>query len=184
MEFAENGFEIREQADGILLVDRRIWGLTYAAVVLATAGILLLAVALLALVRSDGVRIRVPESLFIVAGVACLLPEPFLLRRIRERKQAASEDMESFLFLDLQSRELRDHMGTALARFDDLEVALRIDWMTRGWGRLVTLTWPGGVRIIFRTSRRGLAVDVLQSLAGKGIAARSRRSSMRFLERS
>ena len=172
MKFAENGFEIHEQSAGLVLIDRRIWGLAYAAISLAAAGLACLVLALLAYAELAGFRVSAPEYTFLLSGLALLLPEPFLLRAIRERKQASIEEIERFLFLDLASRELRDRMGAALAGFDDLELAMRIDWMTRGWGRLLTLSWPGRSRTVFRTLRRGRAVDALAYLAEKGIPTR------------
>jgi len=172
MDLADNGFEIREQSEGLLLVDRKIWGLTYAVRTLSMAGLLCLVLTFLSYTGFERLRIEAPWYVLLGVALVLLLPVPFLLRTKRERQRAAVEEVERTLILDLGSRELRDRMGTVLARVDDLEASLGIDWMTRGWGRLVTLHWPGGKQTILRTLRRNRADDLIERLDEAGISVR------------
>ena len=161
---ADQGYEVHVRERDLLLINRRLWGATYALFILgALAGVLCILAALL-FVGVEEVRTEVPAVALLFAVLALAAPIPFLLRRIKERRRVPLEDVSSVLVLDRESNELRGSMGEILAQLDDVRAAMHIDWMTRGLARLVVLWWPGGRRVVFRSFRRKHALRVLEVL--------------------
>ena len=162
---ADQGYEIRVRERDLLLVNRRLWGATYALFVLgALAGVVCI-LAVLIYLGVEGVRADVPAVALLLAVLALVVPIPVLLRRIKERRLLPLEDISDVLVLDRESNELRGSMGEVLAQLSDVRATMHIDWMTRGLARLVMIRWPGGRRVVFRSFRRKSALQVVEILS-------------------
>lgn len=162
---ADQGYEIHVRERDVLLVNRRLWGATYALFLVGALAGLLCFLAVLLYLGIGEVRTDVPAVALLVAVLVLAAPIPFLLRRIKERRRVPLDDISDVLVLDRESNELRGSMGEVLAQLSDVRATMHIDWMTRGLARLVMLRWPGGRRVVFRSFRRRRALEVLEILS-------------------
>jgi len=147
-----------------LLIDRRTWWLGYGMGMLAVIGGVLAVIAILDVAGMADFRSEMPASVLFTAAAACGLVAAAMLVTYRRYRALPLDDVRHAVVIDPQAGLLRERRGDVLAELDSVRVAVRIDWWTRGWMRLVVLAWPGGRRIVFRTSRRERARDVAESL--------------------
>ena len=169
---SDNGFELHIRERDLLLVNRKTWGQSYAMLSLGLTSVFALAFG--ALMSLGAVKADSDVVGFVLVGIGLLLlaPIPFLIRTIRQRAALELSEVPEMLVLDLVSKELRDRMGVFLAHIDDVEAALQIDWLTRGWGRVVVLRWQGESRTIFRTFRWRRGRSVIEALRDHGVPTR------------
>jgi hypothetical protein len=162
--FGECGFEIRSENDEVLLVNRRTWRLGYGAGMLGILAMLAAVVGILVLVGAADVRSDIPWIAPIAVAVACGLIAAAMLSTYRRRRGLPLDEVPDAVVVDRAAGVLRERSGNVIAQLDTLNTAVRIDWWTRGWMRLVVLTWPGGRRIVFRSGSRQRARIVAESL--------------------
>lgn len=170
---ADCGYEVHVQPEGILLVNRRIWGLGYAMVVIGSIACVVLAVGVFEIIDAAAAR-RLATVLSVLAlSLPFVLPMLFLWRKCRKRRRQSLDEMCAFLVLDRRTSTLRDDRGADMARLEDVHVRTGIDWMTRGMVRVVLLRWPGGHRVVFRTFRPSHLREVTELLTqvcgGEGV---------------
>lgn len=164
------GYEVRRQGQRVVLTDRNLWGVAYAAAVLGGAGLVLAAGTLAALgtSRSVDVRTEVP-ALF---GVSALLLAfgGFLYRGYRQRRDLPEDQVARRLIVDGADGVLRDGRGEVLARLDAVRTQVRTDFAwTSGVAQVVFLAWPGERRPVFRSTDRRAIASLLAALAEAGL---------------
>jgi hypothetical protein len=161
----ECGFEIHRESDEVLLVNRRTWWFGYGAGMLGILATMAAVVGVLGLVGAADLRSDVPAIvLFAIVAVACGLIAAVMLPTYRRRRDLPLDEVDDAVVIDRAAGVLRERSGNVLARLDSLSTAVRIDWWTRGWMRLVVLAWPGGRRTVFRTGSRQRARIVAEFL--------------------
>jgi len=154
--YRECGFEIHRD-DVVTLVDRRTWGLGYGMGILALVAALVGVVGVLGLAGAAELRSGVPATALLAAAIGCGLASAAMLPAYRRRRDVPLEEVSDAVIVDPASGALRERAGDVLSRLDAVSVAVRIDWLTRGWMRVVVLTWPGGRRVVYRTASRARA---------------------------
>ncbi len=163
--YGECGFEIHREDGETLLVNRRTWWLGYGTGMLGVLAMMAAVVGVLGLVGAADLRSDVPAIvLFAMAAVVCGLIAAAMLPTYRRRRELPPDEVADAVVIDRAGGVLRERSGNVLAQLDSLGIAVRIDWWTRGWMRLVVLTWPGGRRTAFRTVSRQRARIVAQFL--------------------
>ena len=160
----ECGFEIRRENDEVLLINRRTWWLGYGMGMLGVLAMLLAVLGVFGLVGAAGVRLDVPVIVLFGAAAAGGLIAAAMLSVYKKRRKLPQTEIPDVAVIDLAAGVLRERGGSVLARLDSLRAAVRIDWWTRGWMRLVVLTWPGGRKTVFRTGSRQRARIVAEYL--------------------
>jgi len=164
LRYAECGFEIREDGDQVLLVNRRTWWLGYGMGMLALAAALFVVIGVLGLLGAADLRSDVPLIALFAGAAAAGLLSAAMLPVYRRRRGRPVAEVEDTAVIDRPAGVLRGRSGDVLSRLDSMAAAVRIDWMTRGWMRVVVLTWPGGRRTVYRTGSRQRARQVADSL--------------------
>lgn len=164
------GYEVRREGQRLVLIDRNLWGVAYAAAVLGGAGFVLAVGTLAALSTSRAVDVanEVP-ALF---GVSALLLAigGFLYRAYRHRRDLPEDQVARRLILDGADGLLRDGRGQALARLDAVRALVRTDFAwTRGVAQVVFLDWPGERRPIYRSTSRRAMTSLVTLLADAGL---------------
>jgi hypothetical protein len=160
----ECGFGIYREDGETRLVNRRTWWLGYG---MGTFGLLALITAVLAvlgLVGAPDVRADVSMSVLFGLAVAFAVIAGLMLPVYKRRRELPPTEVSGTAVMDHGGGVLRGSGHEVLAQLESVRVAVRIDWWTRGWMRLVVLTWPGGRRTVFRTWSRQRARIVAESL--------------------
>ena len=162
--YGECGYEIHREGGEILLVNRRTWWLGYAMGMFALLSLILAVVGALGLAGATGARSDVPAVLLlgIAAGFASI--GVLVLPVYRRRRALPTAEVPGAAVIDHSAGVLRGSGHDVLAQLESIRVAVRIDWWTRGWMRLVVLTWPGGRRVVFRSPSHQRARIVAESL--------------------
>lgn len=165
--YGECGYEIHreDREDGeTLLVNRRTWGLGYAMATFGFLALILVVVGVLGLVGAANVRSDVPVIVLLAAAAASALIAALMIPVYRRRKELPPAEVPEAIVIDRSAGVLRGRGHDVLARLESIRVAVRIDWWTRGWMRLVVLTWPGGRRTVYRSPSPQRARIVAESL--------------------
>ena len=162
--YGECGYEIHREDGETLLVNRRTWWLGYGTGMLGVLAMMAAVVGVLGLVGAVDIRSSVPAIVPFAITVACGLIAVAMLPTYRRRRELPPDEVADAAVIDRAGGVLRERSGNVLAQLDSLGIAVRIDWWTRGWMRLVVLTWPGGRRIVFRTVSRQRARIVAEFL--------------------
>ncbi len=161
---SECGFEIHRDGAEVLLLNRRTWWLGYGMGMLALAAMVFAVVGLLGLAGTTELRSGVPALALLVGAAVLGSVSVALLPMYKRRRRLPSSEIADGAVIDGAAGVLRERSGAVLARLDAVTAAVRIDWMTRGWMRLVVLSWPGGRRTVYRTGSRQRARRVAESL--------------------
>jgi drug/metabolite transporter (DMT)-like permease len=160
----ECGFEIHRENDEVLLVNRRTWRLGYGAGMLGLLGAMAAVVGVLVVVGAADVRSDLPAIVLLAMAVACGLVAAAMLSAYGRRRRLPLDEVADAVVVDRAAGVLRERCGNVIAPLDSLKAAVRIDWWTRGWMRLVVLAWPGGRRTVYRSGSRQRARVVAESL--------------------
>ena len=90
--------------------------------------------------------------------------------RQKERRNRCERDADGALVVDLSDGALKDPAGRIVARLVDVRIVVRTDWWwTAGLTQMVTLAWPGGRRVVFRSASRSKIASILKILADAGV---------------
>jgi len=90
--------------------------------------------------------------------------------RQKERRDRSEKETVGTLVVDAGDGALKDHAGRVLARLVDVRIVVHADWWwTMGLTQTVTLAWPGGWRVVFRSASRSRIASILKILAGAGV---------------
>ena len=103
-------------------------------------------------------------------GAVVLSATGFLYRMYRHRRDRSEREAVDPLAVDTGDGVLKDHAGRVLARLVDVRFVVRTDWWrTAGLTQTVTLAWPGGRRVAFRSASRSRIASILKILADAGV---------------
>jgi hypothetical protein len=103
-------------------------------------------------------------------GAVVLSAAGFLYRMYRHRRDRSEREAVDPLVVDTGDGVLKDHAGRVLARLVDVRIVVRTDWWwTAGLTQTVTLAWPGGRRVVFRSASRSKIASILKILADAGV---------------
>ena len=90
--------------------------------------------------------------------------------RQQEGRDRCEREAGGTLVVDVSGGALKDHAGRVLARLVDVRIGVRADWWwTMGLTQTVTLAWPGGRRVVFRSASRSKIASILKILADAGV---------------
>jgi len=163
------GYEIHVQGQKVLLVNRRLWALGYAVIVLAAILGFVIACVVSALEKVEPKTGALAPIAFLLFGGPVAIPMLILAVSWFRRRRSPLEQIASLLIIDREARVLRDGRGLGLADLEDVRVKEGLDLMTRGLSRRVLLRWPGGRRVVFRTlspARAQEAAEILVEMCG------------------
>ena len=160
----ECGYEIHREGGQTLLVNRGTWGIAYGMGILGMVASIAAVVGLLGLVGVSDVQKDLPASILLGLAAACAVIAGLMFPAYRRKRGLSPTEVPGTGIMDHGAGVLRGSGHDVLARLESVRVAVRIDWWTRGWMRLVVLTWPGGRRTVFRTWSRQRARIVAESL--------------------
>jgi hypothetical protein len=164
------GYEIHATDRGLRFVDRRTWGVAYAAANLGGMALVLIVGTFVVLGTSQHLDAATAVPALLGLAVALLAAGGLLYRVYRHRRDRADGEMTATLVVDAAEGVLKDRNGQTLARLADVRVTVRRElWWTHGVGQTVSLAWPGGKSIVFRTARRARIASILQILADAGL---------------
>ncbi len=162
--YGECGYEIHREDGETMLINRRTWWLGYGMGMLGVLSTLLAVLGAFGLVGAMNAGSDVPVIVVFGLAVTFGLIAAAMLPTYKRRRALPATEVPGTGIIDHGAGVLRERSGSVLAQLDSLRAAVRIDWWTRGWMRLVVLTWPGGRRTVFRTGSRQRARIVAESL--------------------
>jgi hypothetical protein len=166
----EWGYEIHCDDNKILLVDRKMWPLSYVMGILGGLSVLSFVLGILGVLGTEGGLSDVPPAVLFGVATALVVIFGAMWRAYRRRRDVPLSQVEDGFVVDLPARMLRDRQGETLSPLDRVRVAVRIDWWwTRTLMRLVVLNWPEGKKIVFRTVSRWRAREVARLLVDAGV---------------
>jgi hypothetical protein len=88
----------------------------------------------------------------------------------QERRYRCEREADGTLVVDSGIGALDTHAGRVVARLADVRIVVRTDWWwTMGLTQTVTLAWPGGRRVMFRSASRSRIASILKILADAGV---------------
>jgi hypothetical protein len=164
------GHEIHAVDRGFRFVDRGTWTVAYAIVVLSGIGLALVFGTFVVLGTSRGVDVSTGVPVLLGLGAVVLSAAGFLYRTYRHRRDRSEREAVDPLVVDTGDGVLKDHAGRVLARLVDVRIVVRTDWWwTAGHTQTVTLAWPGGRRVVFRSASRSKIASILKILADAGV---------------
>ena len=163
--YGECGYEIHREGDETLLVNRRSWGLGYAMGMFGILVLILVVVGVFGLVGASDIKSEVPLVALFGVAAACAALTGLMFAVYRARCGLPAAELPGTCIIDHGAGVLRGSGYDVLARLDSIRVAVKIDWWTRGWMRLVVFTWPGGRRTVFRSPSRQRARIVAEALS-------------------
>ena len=151
----EFGFEIQQQDEELLLLDRRTGWLGHALSVLSLIAGMLAVIGIVVLVGGlDVGSPAVPVTLLMIAA-ACAVVVAVAIPTYRRRRGLPADDVPDALILDRQRRQFRRRSGDVLAPLDQVTVISRTDWVwTMAMTRRIDLRWPSGKRTVYRSWNR------------------------------
>lgn len=151
-------------------MDRGTWGVAYAAANLGGIGLMLIVGTFVVLGTSGHLDAAAGVPALLGLAVALLAAGGLLYRVYRHRRDRTAGEMTATLVMDAAEGVLKDRNGQTVARLADVRVAVRRDlWWTHGVGQMVSLAWPGGRSVVFRSASRARVASILQILADAGL---------------
>ena len=162
--YGECGYEIHREGDETLLVNRRTWGLGYAMGMFGILALILVVVGGLGLAGAADIELDVPLGVLFGAAAGCAAVSGLMFAAYRTRRGLPVAEVSGTCTIDHGAGVLRRSGHDVLAQLESVRVAVKIDWWTRGWMRLVVLAWPGGRKTVFRTPSRQRARIVAEAL--------------------
>ncbi len=164
------GYEVRAVESGLVLVDRKLWGVGYGAAALAGSGGILAVGTFVALGASPGADAAAEVPIHLGLGAILLAAGGLFYRVYRHRRDRPESELAGTLVVDTEDGALKDKAGLVLARLEDVRVFARADFAwTRGVAEVVCLRWPGGRRVVFRSTSRTRIASVVAALADAGL---------------
>jgi hypothetical protein len=164
------GHEIHAVDRGFRFVDRGTWTVAYAIVVLSGIGLALVFGTFVVLGTSRGADVSTGVPVLLGLGAVVLSAAGFLYRTYRHRRDRSEREVVNPLVVDTGDGVLKDHAGRFLARLADVRIVVRADWWwTMGLTQTVTLAWPGGRRVVFRSASRSKIASILKILADASV---------------
>jgi hypothetical protein len=164
------GYEVRVVESGLVLVDRRLWGIAYGAAALAGSGGILAGGTFIALGASPGADVAAEVPIHLGLGAMFLAVGGVFYRVYRHRRDRPESELAGTLVVDRETGALKDKAGLVLARLEDVRVVVRTDFAwTRGVAEVVSLRWPGGRRAVFRSTSRARIASVVAVLVDAGL---------------
>ena len=163
--YLEWGYEIQKRNGEVLLIDRRVWTVFYPLAIFTALAILLVCVGSALLVQYLHSTRGLAEWLTpLGVGITLLFVLFPLWRTYRSRRDLPVEVADTVV-IDSRAGVLRRGDGSVLSKLPSVRIFKRRDWWwTRGFMKLVILHWPGGRRVVFRTSSGRRAQEVLEML--------------------